>query len=259
MGKKRSRLDLVVTTIQRRWGLRALQRGEQALRPAVSAAHISTGFPSLDQAIDGIGGIPRGRITEILAAPTSGMTTLALKIMARAQEDGNLAIYMDLSQNFDPDYAARCEVNLAQLRLVRPPSGPAALEIVHRIVSQKGAGVLIVDATSDLLAGVQGVQLLSSALRQLPPVLSDSACALIFLTPLTSGNAMSAAHYPSGFALPHYAALRLHLKKQKWIEKQNDVRGYEAHVLVLKNQLGRAGQRAKIAITFNGVVRGDST
>lgn len=158
MAKKRKRLDLVVTAIQRRFGPKALQRGEQALHPAVALPHISTSFPNLDETLDGIGGIPYGRITEILAAPTSGMTTLALKILAQAQEAGDLAIYVDLGQNFDPDYAARCGVN-----------------------------------------------------------------------------------------------------KEKWIYRQNDVRGYQARVLVLKNQLGKAGQSAKIAITFNGMVRGDST
>ncbi len=259
MGKKRKRLDFVVTALQRRFGPKALQRGQQALRPAVTPTSIPTGFAKLDQAIDGSGGIPRGRITEILAAPTTGMTTLALKIIAQAQAAGDLAVYLDLAHNFDPDYAVRCEVNLAQLRLVRPPTGAAALEIAYRLLAQRGAGVLIVDATTDLLADPQGAPLLSSALRQLPLVLADSSCALIFLTPLTFGNPMSADNYPSGFALPHYAALRLHLKKEKWIEKLNDVRGYEAQVVVLKNQLGRAGHSARIAITFNGTVRGDST
>ena len=256
---KRKRLDLVVTAIQRRFGPRALQRGEQALHPAVAIPHISTSFPNLDKALDGIGGIPRGRITEILAAPTSGMTTLALKVIAQAQEDGDLAVYVDLGQNFDPDYAARCGVNLAQLRLVRPSTGSAALEIVHNLIAHRGTGIVVFDSVSDLLAVPQGGHTLSAALRQLPPILTQSSCALVFLTSLKFGNAMSSANYPSGFALPHYATLRLQLKKEKWLYKQSDVRGYQARVLVLKNQLGKAGQSAKIAITFNGVVRGDST
>ncbi|MBE7556790.1 MAG: hypothetical protein HS126_37585 [Anaerolineales bacterium] len=81
-----------------------------------------------------------------------------------------------------------------------------------------------------------------------------------FLTRSPLWGAMSpATTYPSGLALPHYATLRLQLKKENWIYKGRDVRGYEAQVIVLKNQLGRAGHHAKIAITFNGVVRGDST
>jgi recombination protein RecA len=206
-----------------------------------------------------MGGIPRGRITEILARPTSGMTTLALKIITKAQAAGDLAIYLDLGQSFDPDYAVRCGVNLAQLRLIRPPTGQAALEIVQTLIIHQGAGVLVFDSVAHLLAGDQGTQTLAAGARQLVAGLAQSACALVFLTPLNLGGAMSVANYPSGLALPHYATLRLQLKKEKWLYKGRDVRGYEAQVLVLKNQLGRAGQQAKIAITFNGVVRGDST
>ena len=70
---------------------------------------------------------------------------------------------------------------------------------------------------------------------------------------------MSTANYPAGFALPNYATLRLHLRRERWIHKQHDIRGYQAQVVVLKNKLGRAGQTARISITFNGTVRGDST
>ena len=70
---------------------------------------------------------------------------------------------------------------------------------------------------------------------------------------------MSPANYPSGFALPHFASLRLLLEKERWLQQGLDIRGYQARVLVLKNKLGPAGQSARIAITFNGVVRGDST
>jgi len=257
--KKRKRLAATVAAIQRRWGTKALSRGERTLRPPVEIPHISTSFPSLDQALAGIGGIPRGRLTELLGAPTSGMATLALKIMASAQPDGQTAVYVDLGRTFDPDYAARCGVNLAQFLLVRPANGLEALEIGHSLIASRGAGVLVFDAVTHLLADPQGAQALSMALRQLLPVLAKSPAVLIFLTPLQFGSAMSAANYPSGFALPHYATLRLQLKKEKWIHKGRDVRGYQARVLVLKNKLGQAGRQATIAITFNGVVRGDST
>ncbi len=257
--KKRKRLEATVAAIQRRWGTKALSRGERELRPTAAVPHISTSFPSLDKALAETGGIPRGRLTEILGAPTSGMATLALKIMASAQAEGETAAYVDLGRTFDPDYAARCEVNLAQLLLVRPANGLEALEIVQSLVVSRGAGMLIFDATTHLFDDPQGAQALSIALRQLPSVLAKSSAVLIFLTPLQFGGAMSAANYPSGFALPHYATLRLQLKKEKWIHKGRDIRGYQARVLVLKNKLGRAGRQATIAITFNGVVRGDST
>jgi recombination protein RecA len=252
-------LEATVAAIQRRWGTKALGRGERSLRPPVDIPHISTSFPDLDKALVGIGGIPRGRLTEILGAPTSGMATLALKIVASAQPEGDTAVYVDLGRTFDPDYAARCGVNLAQLLLVRPADGLEALEIVQSLVASRGAGVLVFDAATHLMAGTHGAQSFSTALRQLPAALARSSAALMFLTPLQFGGAMSTANYPSGFALPHYATIRLQLKKEKWIQKGRDIRGYQARVLVLKNKMGRAGRQATIAITFNGVVKGDST
>ena len=116
---------MTVAAIQQRWGTQALRRwGEapayrqgQAAR-AVEAPHIPTGFPALDQAL-GIGGIPRGRITEMMGAPTSGMATLALKVIASAQSRRDMAAYVDLGYTFDPDYAARCGVTPDKLLLVR--------------------------------------------------------------------------------------------------------------------------------------------
>jgi recombination protein RecA len=254
--KKRKQLEATVIAIQKRWGAKALRRGEQ---PLTQIPHISTSFPALDKILVGIGGIPRGRLTEILGAPTSGMTTLALKIIAQAQTKKDTAAYIDLGGTFDPDYAARCEVNLARLLLVRPGSGVEALEIAQHLIASKGVGVLVFDAVSHLLTHSNGAQTLSLALRQLPSVLSNSPCALIFLTPLPTDDAMSAANYPSGFALPHYATLRLGLKKERWLHKRGQLHGYEARVLVLKNKLGQAGQSAKVSIIFNGVVRSDGT
>jgi recombination protein RecA len=256
--RKRKRLEATVATIQRRWGLKALRRGKPVDATA-KFPHIPTGFPSLDQALVGIGGIPRGRLTELLGAPTSGMVTLALKIIANAQANGDTAAYVDLGGTFDPDYAARCEVNLTRLLLVRPKTGPEALEIAQSLIAGRGVGVLVFEAVPQLLADPHGFRALATVLRQLPQFLAKSPCAPIFLTPLQFGDVMSTANYPNGFALPHYATVRLLLEKERWLQKGRDIRGYRARVLVLKNKLGAAGKSATISITFNGVVRGDST
>jgi len=253
--RKRKRLDSTVAAIQRRWGPKALQRGPRPVPPP----HIPTGFAALDQILT-IGGIPRHRLTELLGAPTSGMATLALKIIATAQAGGDTAAYIDLNATFDPDYAARCEVNLARLVLVRPRSGREAMEMVHSLLASRGVGVLVFDAVSPALSDdPAGRQALAAALSHLPALLAPSPCAPIFLTPLQFGDAESTANYPAGFALPHYATLRLLLEKERWLKKRGDIRGYRAKVQVLKNKLGPAGKSATIAITFNGVVRGDST
>jgi len=248
-----------VAAIQARWGQRALQPGTLAFAAGESMPVISTSFPRLDRALDGCGGIPRGRITEILGMPTSGVITLALKIVATAQAQGNLVAYVDLGGTFDPDYAVRCEVSLSHLLLIRPTTGIEGLEIAHTLIASRGIGGLVFDSTAHLFNDPHGAQALATTLRQFPAALSTSPCALIFLTPLQFGHAMSVDNYPSGFALPHYAAVRMLLKKEKWLKRGRDVRGYQAQVQILKNKLGQAGRQAKISITFNGVVRGDGT
>jgi recombination protein RecA len=251
--KKRRDLALTIATIQRKWGLKALRQLDR-VEVTAKIPHVPTGFPTLDKAL-GIGGIPRSRMTEILGVPTSGMTTLAMKIMASAQAEGDTAAYIDLSRTFDADYAHRCEVDLSKLVLVRPHSGNDALAITQDLIASRGVGILIFDAASDLLADVQGQQLMATRLRQLIGLLAKSPCALIFLTLL------EAYHPPTddSYALAHYATLRLFIEKERWITKRRDVRGYRAQVFVAKNKLGAGGQRATIAITFNGTVRGDGT
>lgn len=257
--KKRKRLQATVTAIQRRWGWQALQRGQQAFDPKADVPHFSTTFPALDEALAGIGGIPRGRITEILGEPTSGMVTLALKIVTQAQAQGDTAIYIDLGATFDPDYAARYGVKPSQLLLVRLASGREALDITRDLVTGRGTGVVIFDSVADLLAAAPQTPALTPSLRALPQALAHAHCALIFLTPLQFGHAHSPDNYPSGLALPHWATVRLLLRKERWLQKQGDIRGYQARVLVLKNKFGPAGRSAQIAITFNGVVHGDGT
>ncbi len=253
--KKRKQLAATVRAIQGKWGVKALRKAEAT--PTVPC--IPTGFARLDQALAGIGGIPRGRITEILGSPTSGMATLALKIMAKAQGEGDIATYLDLDATFDPDYADRCGIQVKRLLLVRPQSGPEALEITRTLLEGRSTGLIVFDNVSNLLHTPADFEVLAAHLRQLLPALTRSQGALIFLTPLHSGGTRSQANYPSGLALPHYATLRLLLQRERWLHQQQDIRGYQAQVVVLKNKLGRAGQSARIAITFNGTVRGDGT
>ena len=255
---KLAKLEMTVRTIQKRWGPKAIRKLE-ASATTIEIPHIPTGFPALDRVL-GIGGIPRGRVTEILGAPTSGMATLALKLIAKAQqEDRDTAAYVDLSYTFDPDYAVRCGVSLERLLLVRPHNGREALEITTSVIAGGGIGVLVFDSVSQLLGETHGPQLMSAALRQLAGALAESPSALVFLTPLYFGNAASEDNYPSGFALPHYAAVRLLIEKERWLKKRRDVRGYRARITVIKNKLAPGHKSTTIEITFNGVVNGNST
>lgn len=270
-------LEMTVLQIQRRWGPKALRRLE-ASTAGIEIPHIPTGFDKLDKAL-GIGGIPRSRITEILGPITSGKTTIALKIIAYAQDRKDIAAYIDLSRTLDPDYAFRCGVDLRKLLIVQPDSGREALAIANSLVSSRGLAAIVFDSVSSLLGETSSPQLMSEALRQLTGPLADSACALIFLTSLcfggpcgisiprggpcvtdiTQGGPSSKDNYLSGFALSHYASVRLLVGREKWIKRYGDITGYRAEVTVVKNKLAPAGKRVSVSITFNGTVKGNGT
>jgi len=254
---KQKKLEMTVLQIQRRFGQKALRKLE-ASKSAIEIPHVPTGFSKLDKAL-GIGGIPRGRITEILGPLTSGKTTIALRIIDHAQGQKDKAAYIDLSQTFDPDYAFRCGVDLGKLLIVQPNSGREALAIGNSLILSRGLGVIVFDSVSSLLGDTLSPQLMSEALRQISGSLAGSACALVFLTSLCFGRPSSKDNYPSGFALSHYASVRLAVERERWIKRYGDVRGYTAEVEVIKNRLAPAGKKVSVSITFNGTVNGNGT
>src|SRR5262249_28065755 len=114
------------------------------LREAETVVALPTGFTQLDAALC-IGGVPRGHITELVGKPTSGVHTLASKLIARAHRAGEMAGYLDLSHTFHPDYTVRCGVNIANLLLARPRSSDEALDIAYTFAMQRSAGVIVFD------------------------------------------------------------------------------------------------------------------
>jgi recombination protein RecA len=249
---KKQKLEMTVAAVQARWGARALRR----LRPEDQQAavpHVPTGFPALDRAL-GIGGLPAGRISEIAGAPTSGMATLALKIVANAQAQGEPAVYIDLERTFDPDYAARCGLSLSEMVLVRPYDARQGLAILQDFAAGGGVSLLACDLPAALLADQKLAQALSATLGRIIAPLSQSRCVLLFLVSLEAGRQPSMAHYPAGSPLPHHAAVRLFIQREQWLYRQQDIRGYRAQVEVIKNKVAAAGKRATITITFNGTV-----
>jgi len=247
-------LESTVLNVQQRWGTAALRKMGRSPGRASTVPHLSSGLSSLDAAL-GIGGIPSGRITELLGAPTSGKTTLANIIIANAQRRGSMAAYVDLSQTFDPYYAAKCGVNLRSLVIAQPYSGAEALEMTISLVSSGSVSVLVFDSVSDMLAEYISPQFLSSALGHLAGCTSKSHCAMIFLTSLTAGGLSSPANYPNGFGLPYYASVRLLIERERWLRRHGDVWGYSARMTVTKNKLAAPGKRVLIRFAFNGEVK----
>lgn len=270
--EKKRKLEKTVAALQNRWGTQAVRRLRRDQKSSVE--HIPTGFPPLDEALI-IGGLPRGRISEFIGIPTSGMATMALKIAANAQERTSSgsgqaagAIYIDPGQTFDPDYAARCGLKLDQLVLVRPYDTRQALDILQDFIMGGGIDVLIFDIPFTLLTESESSQALYTTLGRLIAPLSRSYCVLLFLTSLpaqkhvrnqlVNTETLLAAYPPvigSSNPISHYAAVRLVIQRERWLYKERDIRGYQAQVTVIKNKLGPAGKRVSIAITFNGTVK----
>lgn len=245
--ERKQRLEKTVADLQQRFGRRVIGRGETQPVPVVS-----TGFPTLDAAL-GVGGLPRGRISEIAGTPTSGMATLALHIIAQAQQEttNHMAAYLDLEKTFDPDYAARCGVDLARLMLVRPYNLPQGLGMLPDFAITGGFSILVVDGPPQLL-GDDLAELLATTLGRLIAPLHHAGFVLLFLSALPPGSPLPDA-YPRGGGLAHYAAVRLLIRRERWLYHQRDVSGYEAQVVVIKNRLAAEGGRATVALDLRGL------
>jgi recombination protein RecA len=248
---KKQKLAETMAELQDRWGSSAVRRLGQIQRGSVP--HVPTGFPALDKAL-AIGGLPSGRITEIVGSPTSGVVTLALTLVARAQLLSGSAIYIDLGQNFDPQFAAHCGLDLSNLVLIRPKDTFQALSILHDFVSGGVDGVLVFDADLARFGEPQQAKALATTLDRIISPLSQSTCLLLFLTSLsTTGQDESGFvknGHPNGSIIPHHSAVRLKVRREKWVYKDGDIAGYKVQVNVTKNKLGPAGNQVNLTIQF---------
>jgi hypothetical protein len=226
---KRQSLDAAVAGIKQRFGARVLH----TLGEAESVASVSTGFAKLDKAL-GIGGVPRGHITELVGTPTSGLHTLVFKVIANAHRGGDMVVYLDLSHTFDPDYAVRCGVDIGNLLLVRPTTGDHALDMAYSFATQRSAGVIVYD---DAL--LQHGKSMSFAPLLHP--LASARCALLRI--VRSGE--------------QSASVRLHLSRERWLRQRRDVSGYWTRIHILKNKFAPTAEAVCVTIGFHSVVLGD--
>jgi recombination protein RecA len=257
---------MAVTTIQRRYGPWALVKG----KPASAAGgdrvpHIPTGFTALDQAL-GIGGLPKGKVCELVGPATSGKTTLALKFLAQAQANGGQVAYIDQALHFDPDYAYRCGLDLSRLVVGTSFDLQESLAMTEALARSSSLSVLVFDALDFLWTDLKAAHLLAATLNRLPAALAHSGTILLVLhespiAPPFTGRFLTdsppASGSPALSALAHYAAVRLEVVREDWLPVHDDIRGYNARVEVLKNQLGPAGRAVNLLIKFNGTVHGN--
>ncbi len=244
-GRQR-KLDALVARLQLRYGPRALGRAALPQGPP-STPHISTTFPDLDAALS-IGGLPRGRITEIVGPATSGKVTLAAKVLAAAHgEREAVCAWLDLSRTCDPDYLRRCGLDLDRLLIVRPENAADALAITLHLVESQALAALVFDGMADLPGSASIEPVLAGTLERLATVVARTETAALFL----------AEPYAQYRTLAHVAALRLAIRREQWISQGPDVWGYEGYVQIVKHRLGPAGGAVLIRIIINGMVRGE--
>lgn len=247
--EREQRLEETLSQIRRRWGQRAICTLATTL-PEDTFEAISTGFMTLDDILDGKG-IPLGHLSYILGTPTSGSTTLALKVLKNAQSKGSLATYIGYDQTLDIDFALRCGVQPERLLLAIPRAETTPFHIATDIVAKRLPAMIVINLLSDNPTLYRDAEL-ATGLRRLTRLLANSPCAVICLDSRSS-DARLQAHITS------YATLQINLEWREWIQRDGDVRGYRSHAEIIKHKLRRelTHRHTVITVSFDDVVDGD--